>query len=123
MKENLKENMEIYFMEENLPYMIKAISDRYAVCTRPLDRIEDEKLIKDEGYKSFESANKYPVYCLLDFLEMKRAPDNFYCKFNYAKLKECKKALKELISNEMELSRRNSISLNINWSKTLMDKV
>jgi len=62
-------------------------------------------------------------YTIVDLQEKKRAPDNYYCKFNYDKKEECKKALKELNTitkeskgtpceeYEMQLSRRRSIEL------------
>lgn len=50
-------------------------------------------------------------YTIVDLQTKKRAPDNYYCKFNYDKKEECEIALKELNSGEMQLSRRRSIEL------------
>lgn len=45
---------------------------------------------------------KYGYYC---------APDNCYCKYDYANKTECEEALKELEAGELELSRRRCLQI------------
>ncbi len=50
-------------------------------------------------------------YTIIDLKEKERGGDNYYCKFDYSDENECKKAIKELESGDVEISRRNKIEL------------
>lgn len=116
----------IYFVNESLPYEIKALNDRYAVCVRGLNKEHDHDLlsfkVEMQAYLTIESAYEAlkdaPVYCLVDFWERLRAPDNYGCKFDYETQSGCNEALSELMSGEVELSRRNKTHLQIDETRT-----
>lgn len=126
MKHNFKQHQKIYFVGELLPYEIKAINDRYAVCVRPLDKHHDDDLlrhkVKMKAYSTvklaYEKLKDYPVYSLVDFHEEKRAADNYGCKFEYETQKGCDVALRELVSGKVELSRRSIADLIIDIDRT-----
>ena len=124
----LKLNQEVFFIGENLPMKVKAISDRYAICSRNLDRKEDDDLLAFEVKRgavsskkeAFDKLKDNPVYSILDFDEEVRGADNYiFSKFDYADSEECSEAIEELNNEEMEISHRNRVKLNINWEKTL----
>ena len=74
---------QVYFTNEKLPYKVMAVSERYAVCVRKLNRNEDAKLLHDMvnmgAYSSFTNAykdSKYcPVYTIVDFNENIKAKE------------------------------------------------
>jgi len=123
---NYKQHQIIYFINDALPHEIKALADRYAVCVRELNYSHDYDLLKfrvdmqayssiDEAYKKLKDE---PVYSLVDFWERKRGADNYGCKFDYKTQQGCDEAILELISGEVELSRRNMTDLRIDDSRT-----
>lgn len=125
---NLTKGQSIFFTNENLPYAIKAISDRYAVVVRPIDKVEDEDLLQYDvnrgAYKTVEAAffaNKdNPVYSILDFEEKWKGPDNrTLSSIDYNDDKDCERCLQLLIEGELGLSKRRSVKLSIDWLKTL----
>jgi hypothetical protein len=84
----------IHFTNEKLPYIVMAVSDRYAVVVRKLHRRQDASLLHDRvrmsAYLSFTEAyncNKdTAVYSLIDFKENKRSSDNLvFGIFDYFK--------------------------------------
>lgn len=79
------------------------------------EEIEAEFIFSDDhhdlGVRPSELDKDTFCYTIVDLHVKKRAPDNYHCKFNYDDKEECKQALLELHSGEMELSRRNSIDL------------
>jgi len=123
---NLYQFDKIYFENEIIPYEIKAISDRYAVCVRKLNKEHDYDLlsfkVEMQAYLTIDSAYEALkdecVYSLVDFWERKRSPDNYGCKFDYDTQEGCNEALDELISGEVELSRRNETFLHIDYTRT-----
>lgn len=50
-------------------------------------------------------------YTIVDKINKIRGADNYYTKFNYLDMTECKEALTELYNEDMEISRRNRIVL------------
>ena len=128
---NLKKGQSIYFINENLPYEIKAISERYAVVVRAINIIEDEDLLQYDvnrgAFKTIEAAfaaNKdNPVYSILDFEEKLKGPDNhIFSYIDYSNDKDCEHCLELLIEGEIGLSKRRCVKLNIDWIKTLNQK-
>ena len=71
------------------------------------------------GMFSTEDNKNESVYCILDFLNQERGPDNYGGKFKYSTYEDCEEAIKELHIEAIEISRRNGISLNVSWVKTL----
>lgn len=55
-------------------------------------------------------------YTIIDKKEKIRGADNCYNKFNYLDIEECKQALVQLNKGELEISRRNSIDLDIEYT-------
>lgn len=101
----------IKFKDDPIPYEIKALSDRYAVCTRPIDRKVDRKLIKDLTKEEIKTVQ---IYTLIDFEENVRSTNNrVFNPYDYSKEEDCIQCLNDLISGEVELSRRNQVELEI----------
>lgn len=118
---------QIFFTNEKLPYKVMAISERYAVVSRKLDKREDSghlrHQVKMSAYSTIEEAytdnRNVPVYSLLDFKENKRSSDNLVFRvFDYFDEEDCRKAIEWLESGQMELSRRNAIELSIDSERT-----
>jgi hypothetical protein len=125
--QKLKQEQLVFFINENLPYEVKAISDRYAIVSRKLHRREDADLlhhkVKMSAYLTFTdafNANKEnPVYSICDFKENIKAPDNLVFEIiNYFNTEDCEKCIKMLELGEIELSHRNKVELNIDWNRT-----
>jgi hypothetical protein len=117
----------IYFQEDKLPYKIMALSDRYIICVRKLNRIQDKKLLEYMvdmgGYPNFKNAYKdnkdCPVYTIVDLQENVRASDDLiFPMLNYFEKSECDKAIDLLNTKQISLSKRNKIMLMIDWEKT-----
>lgn len=105
----------IFFIGERLPYKVMAVSKRYAVVSRKLNKQEDADLLKHEvkmgAYSSFNDAYKHcknsPVYSLLDFQENVKAPDNLILGiYDYFDLSDCQEAIRQLEAGTMALSSR-----------------
>jgi len=116
----------VYFTNEKLPYIVMAVSDRYAVVSGKLNRRQDAELLHHEvemgAYQSFTEAYKHnkdtPIYSLIDFKENKRSSDNLvFGIFDYFKEEGCKEAIQYLETGRMELSDRNIIELSVDPQK------
>lgn len=123
----LKVNQKVFFIGEKSPMTVMAVSERYAVVSRKLNRREDADLLHFEVERgasqsfteAYNSLRESPVYSLLDFKEKVKAPDNYvFGVFNYFKKEDCENAIKKLENGEMELSRRNRAALNIDFERT-----
>ena len=117
----------VYFTNEKLPYKVMAVSERYAVVSRPLNRREDAELlhhqVKMGAYctftEAFEHNKQSPVYSLIDFEENIKAPDNLvFGIYDYSKESDCKKVIKDLESGELELSHRNRCELSVDMERS-----
>lgn len=117
----------VYFNNERLPYKVMAVSKRYAVVSRPLNRREDADLlhhqVKTGAYctftEAFEHNKQSPVYSLIDFEENIKAPDNLVFGFyDYSKESDCKKVIKDLESGKIELSHRNRCELSVDMERS-----
>jgi hypothetical protein len=126
-KEKLIKGQNIYLTNQKLPYKIMALSERFAVCSRKLNRREDASLLHHEvkmgAFCSFTEAFNYnksePVYTIIDFQENINAPDNLVLGgYDYFKEKDCKKVIKDLEKGELELSHRHRVKLSVDWDKT-----
>ena len=119
---------QVYFTNEKLPYKVMAVSERYAVCVRKLNRNEDAKLLHDMvnmgAYSSFTNAykdSKYcPVYTIVDFNENVKAPDDLiFPVLNYFKQSDCEKAIQMLNSRQLNLSKRHKVELSVDFGLSL----
>lgn len=117
----------VFFNGEKLPYKVMAVSKRYAVVTRPLNRREDASLLHHQvnmgAYCSFTEAFEHnkqsPVYSLIDFEENIKAPDNLvFGIYDYSKESDCKKAIKDLETGELQLSHRNRCELSVDLERS-----
>ncbi|GAB0156211.1 hypothetical protein CHRYSEOSP005_14750 [Chryseobacterium sp. Alg-005] len=123
----LRKNQRVYFIGENLPYEVKAASNRYAIVTRDFDKKEDDDLLAFEVKRGASPSKKEaynrlkdnPVYSIIDFQENWKAPNNLiFNHYDYSKQKDIDECLKDLESGEVELSKRHGCVLNIDWTKT-----
>lgn len=94
--QTLKLNDKIIFHEDKNHFTIKAISNRFAICTRPYN------------------LKKTVFYTIIDFENNKRSTTdlvfNIYDFKNQLDIEQC---LLDLESGEISLSRRNQVDLNI----------
>jgi hypothetical protein len=118
----------VYFTNEKLPYRVMAVSERYAVVSRSLNRREDAELLHHQvrmgAYctftESFEHNKQSPVYSLIDFEENIKAPDNLvFGIYDYSKESDCKKVIKDLESGELQLSHRNRCELSVDLERSI----
>lgn len=118
---NYKVNSTIKFQEDNLPYTIQAVSERYLICTRPFDKTEDDDILdykvemsayctKKEAYEDLKNSC---MYTIVDLEEEIRGSDNYNSWSDYSTREECEEVLKAFETNEIEISYRNRVKLNI----------
>jgi hypothetical protein len=86
----------VFFKNEKRPYKVMATDSRFAILTKPFN------------------LKKTYLYTILDFKLGIRGSDNYRCKFDYQKESECLEAINELHSGKLEISRRNTVQLDIN---------
>lgn len=92
----IKVNDKVYFSSEKAPYTVKAFDGRYAICTKPYN------------------FKKTVMYTIVDFKKDKRSTNNLVFNiYDYKVQKDIDQCLKDLRSGEIELSRRNSVDLDI----------
>lgn len=93
-KTELKVGSKIWFYGEKRPYTVKAISDRFAICTKPYNP-------------------KHTVlYTIVDFKEEIRGTNDFiFNPYDYAVQEDIDECMADLISGETEISRRNRVNL------------
>ena len=92
----LKAGATIRFAEERKPYTIRAMSERFAICTRP---------IRHRGEKTV-------LYSIIDVQEQERGPNNLvFNMYDYSTDAGCQESLAALDAGEIELSRRRSVPL------------
>ena len=128
MENTLQKQQKVYFIGENLPYEVKAVSKRYAIVTRNFDKKEDDDLLTfevDRGAystkkKALEHFSKKTVYSILDFKESWKAPNNLiFNHYDYSKQEDIYECLDDLEKGDVELSRRKGCVLNIDWKRTI----
>ena len=91
----IKVGNKIKFEREKQRYTVQACNDRFIICTKPFN------------------ARKTVLYTIIDFERNERGPDNLVFCFGYETKKQCKENLKMLQENEMEVSYRRCIPLDI----------
>lgn len=97
----MKLGQKIYFNGEKQPMKVKALTERFAIVTKPFN------------------PQRTVIYSILDFKEQKKAPNNLVFNiYDYAIQEDIDECMKDLLSGECELSRRNSVDLNIDWERT-----
>ena len=77
----------IKFSSEKQRYTVRAISDKFAICTKPFN------------------ARKAYIYSVIDWKNQLRGRDNYYC-YGYETDKECQEAIKKWDNGEIEHSSR-----------------
>ena len=124
----LVQGQKVFFTNEKLPYNVMAVSDRYAIVSRKLDKKYDDELLEFEvrrsAYSSKESAyNSHkgnPVYSICDFKENEKGTDNWvFGIIDYFDKQDCENCITLLEKGEVELSRRNVVKLSIDWERTI----
>ena len=112
----------ILFSNENIAFTVKAIDERFAICTRKFDKKEDKSIVdyqvemgayisKKEAQKSLKDEI---IYTIIDFKNNVKSTDHWtFGKFDYKVQSDIEQCLSELNSGETELSRRNQVPLSI----------
>jgi len=91
----IKVGSKIKFEREKQRYTVQACDDRFVICTKPMNAL------------------KTVLYTIIDFKRNERGPDNLVFSFGYETKKQCKENLKMLQENEMEVSYKRCIPLDI----------
>jgi hypothetical protein len=119
-KSGIKVNDFITFSEEKLPYMVKAVKGKFAICTRKLDKKEDDNLLQYkvdmDAYctkkQAFDDLKNEVVYTIIDFERMKRGRNDFiFNPYDYKDQEDIDKCMLNLLSGKCKLSKRNEIEL------------
>jgi hypothetical protein len=86
----------VWFHEEKAPYRVRAVTSdgRYAICTKPFN------------------PKRTVLYTVIDWHRERRGADNYY-GLGYETPEQIANALDYFERGKAELSRRNSITLNI----------
>lgn len=96
-REKVKEDCIIYFKNEKKPYRVKALNDRYAICTQP-------------HFGDW-------AYSIIDWERgIKVAPDRWH-SIDFSTKKGCKAGLKKITKGEEDLSQINWVFLEIDRIK------
>ena len=92
----VNERDKIKFEEEKRAYTVRARNEQYLICTKPFNP-------------------KHTVlYTIIDLVEGIRGTNDFiFNPYNYAITEDCLRCLKDLISGEAKISKRNRIPLKI----------
>jgi hypothetical protein len=87
----------IWFDEEKQGYTVRAVSPngRYAICTKPFN------------------PQRTVIYCIVDFLQQKRAPDDYVFGRGYETDEHVRERMDELVAGDLCLSRRYEKRLNV----------
>jgi hypothetical protein len=128
----LSKEMLVYFIGEKLPMKVKAVSKNFAICTRKLNRRQDADLLHRQvetgAYISFTEAyndqKSEVIYTIVDFKQNIRGAHNLVlggCDFKDEK--EIEDFIAELESGEVEISYRNRCNYNLDFERTLKNKV
>jgi len=92
-REQIKVGTKIKFLEEKQRYTVQALSDRYAVCTKPFN------------------CRKTVLYTIIDFQKDIRGTEDLVFCAGFETKKQCQEALERLTKGESEVSYRNRIPL------------
>ena len=91
----MKVGDKIYFEEEKRPYKIRAMDDRFLICTKPYN------------------LKHTVIYTIVDLKLKIRGTENLVFSMGFETDKLCNEALKRLQKGETEISRRNWIPLEL----------
>lgn len=84
----------VRFAEDKQSYTIRAMSERYAICTKPYN------------------PKKTVYYTIVDIVEMIRGPNNLVFNiYDYSKAEDCEQSLRDLVDGKIEISSRHRIPL------------
>lgn len=111
----------IRFQESKLPFTIQASDDRYLICTRSFNKKEDDDIVKQglemgtyvTKKEALEDLQNLSIYTIVDLEEEIRGADNYNSWSDYSTREECEEVLNALNTNEVEISYRNRLKLNI----------
>lgn len=112
----------VKFFEDILEFDIVAEDDRFMICTRALDRYNDEELLQHEvnvgAYldidSAFEQSKDSVVYTIVDHKHLIRGTHNWILDpYDLTNHENMIQLLADLNSGECELSRRTKIPLHI----------
>lgn len=126
MNKQLKKGQTIYFIGEIAGFEIKAINEKFAVCSREMHIEHDEQLLENEvergAYSTFdeayESLKEYPVYTCIDFENEKKNRHNLiFNPYDFTNDEDCEKLLSDLTNGDTELSKRGIYDLMIDWER------
>lgn len=85
----------IQFEGERKPYVVRAVNDRFAVCTKPFN------------------LKRTVLYTIIDFEKGIRGTENTVFCMGFESDEDCNDALQRLTSGDTEVSRRNYTELRI----------
>jgi hypothetical protein len=112
----MEKGQSVKFHNDKLPYTVMAVSDKYAVCVRKLNRRADADILRFRvqmgAYTSFTEAyndcKNEPIYTLIDFeKKIRSSSDLIFFPLNLFNESDCDEAIKMLERGEMGLSKRN----------------
>lgn len=98
----ITQSSKIYFAEEVMPYRVRAIGDRYVVCTKPFN------------------PKRTVLYTVIDLVENVRGTENLVFGMGAETDLQCQEMCARLHGNsgvKTEVSRRNRIPLSIRLIK------
>lgn len=94
---NYEAGGKIYFLEEKMPYTIRACDERFLICTKP-----------------YNFKKHTVIYTIVDLKENIRGTDGYSISpYSYNSQEDCDKYLKELQIGDSHVSYRNRIPLKI----------
>lgn len=85
----------VYLPNEKRPYTVQARNDRYIICTKPYN------------------PKRTVMYFIIDLVRKVRGTDNLVFSYGYETKEQCEKNLERLEKEEMEVSYRNVVPLDI----------
>jgi len=122
MKNVLEVGKWVTFDEDTKPFKVMAISLRYAIVSRAINRRHDAALVKYQvesgAYSSFTEAWNVlkfsSVYSILDFNENVRGKSNMvFNDTDYFDKSSCMDLISDLENGQCEISHRGRCSINI----------
>jgi len=92
-EKDMKKGGRVQFFEEKTPYKVRAVGERYAVCTRPFN------------------LQRTVIYSVIDFKMNIRGTENLVFGMGAETDEQCEEMLQRLESGESEISHRNNVPL------------
>lgn len=91
----MKIDDKIKFKEEKQRYTIRALNERYAICTKPFN------------------LKKTVLYTIVDFVEKVRGTENLVFGMGAETEKQCEEMLVRIETGKTEISYRNRVPLDL----------